>query len=272
MGWYHSHPFDYMGEAHQGHCYLSNTDVTTQLQWQRMEDPHGNPFVAIVLDPLRSLVRGIPELKAFRAFPPEYSPTVRLGDGSSAMTCPDGSIISDEKSRLERWGNCWNRYYELDMEYYMSVHVRRVLDSWKNQHLWMKNLIPNINPMVEKQVQERQVQRLSGIAETFSHAHFSSSSSAHAMGGGNNSNNKKSSLVQGGGGGTQTHQASCSSCASILSALLAMRVKQQQGQGQKNTSDKAEFDVAYQGLVDHTHEMVQEQLCQAVKENLFSLE
>jgi hypothetical protein len=92
------------------------------------------------------------------------------------------------------------------------------------------------------------------------------------MGGGNNSNNKKSSLVQGGGGGTQTHQASCSSCASILSALLAMRMKQQQGQGQKNTSDKAEFDVAYQGLVDHTHEMVQEQLCQAVKENLFSLE
>lgn len=52
MGWYHSHPFDV---ADHSHCFLSQTDLSTQLQWQRAEDPHGNPFVAIVLDPLRSL-------------------------------------------------------------------------------------------------------------------------------------------------------------------------------------------------------------------------
>jgi len=40
MGWYHSHPFD-VDEQHS-HCYLSNTDLSTQLQWQRAEDPHGN--------------------------------------------------------------------------------------------------------------------------------------------------------------------------------------------------------------------------------------
>jgi COP9 signalosome complex subunit 5 len=48
MGWYHSHPFDV--EAHS-HCFLSSTDLSTQLAWQRAEDPHGNPWLAIVVRP-----------------------------------------------------------------------------------------------------------------------------------------------------------------------------------------------------------------------------
>ena len=100
---YHSHPFD-LGD--HSHCFLSQTDLSTQLQWQRAEDPHGNPFVAIVLDPLRSIHRSAPELKAFRAYPPEYnSPTPN--------ECPDGSVEASEQTRLEHWGSCWNRYYEL---------------------------------------------------------------------------------------------------------------------------------------------------------------
>ena len=46
MGWYHSHPFDV--EVHT-HCFLSSTDISTQLSWQRAEDPHGNPWLAIVV-------------------------------------------------------------------------------------------------------------------------------------------------------------------------------------------------------------------------------
>lgn len=46
MGWYHSHPFDV--EVHS-HCFLSSTDISTQLSWQRAEDPHGNPWLAIVV-------------------------------------------------------------------------------------------------------------------------------------------------------------------------------------------------------------------------------
>jgi COP9 signalosome complex subunit 5 len=80
-GWYHSHPFD-VGE--HSHCFLSQTDLSTQLQWQRAEDPHGNPFVAIVVDPLRSVHLQEPEIKAFRAYPPEYSPP-------HPFECPDGS-------------------------------------------------------------------------------------------------------------------------------------------------------------------------------------
>eukprot|EP00980_Cylindrotheca_fusiformis_P030279 scaffold24620_cov137-Cylindrotheca_fusiformis.AAC.1 len=87
MGWYHSHPFD-LGD--HSHCFLSQTDLSTQLQWQRAEDPHGNPFVAIVLDPLRSTHLGSPQLKAFRAFPPEYSSPV-------PNQCPDGTVEHSEQ-------------------------------------------------------------------------------------------------------------------------------------------------------------------------------
>jgi COP9 signalosome complex subunit 5 len=130
MGWYHSHPFDL---SEQSHCFLSQTDLSTQLQWQRAEDPHGNPFVAIVLDPLRSHHLGVPQLKAFRAYPPEYQSSV-------PNQCPDGSVVSSEKDRLERWGSCWNRYYELSIEYHMSAASRAVLDSLTSDYLWMASL------------------------------------------------------------------------------------------------------------------------------------
>ena len=130
MGWYHSHPFD-LGE--NSHCFLSQTDLSTQLQWQRAEDPHGNPFVAIVLDPLRSVHKSTPELKAFRAYPPEYNSPV-------ADECPNGTIEKSEQVRLEQWGSCWNRYYELGVEYYMSSAARGILEQLTQDYLWMRTL------------------------------------------------------------------------------------------------------------------------------------
>ncbi len=44
-GWYHSHPFDLDVLSN---CFLSNTDISTQLQWQRAEDPHGASFEFLV--------------------------------------------------------------------------------------------------------------------------------------------------------------------------------------------------------------------------------
>merc|ERR1719162_812946 len=85
MGWYHSHPFDV---EVNGHCYLSSTDVSTQLHWQRAEDNAGNPYLAIVIDPLRSVAKGRPEFCAFRVYPPEYTATTN--------ETPDGTIITDD--------------------------------------------------------------------------------------------------------------------------------------------------------------------------------
>ena len=52
---YHSHPFD-VDEDHDN-FFFSSTDLSTQLSWQNAEDPQGNPFLAIVLDPLRSAAK-----------------------------------------------------------------------------------------------------------------------------------------------------------------------------------------------------------------------
>jgi COP9 signalosome complex subunit 5 len=99
MGWYHSHPFDVEVLSH---CFLSSTDLSTQLQWQRSEDPHGNPWLAIVIDPLRSLAKKRPEMGAFRAYPPEFAAPLN--------ETPDSQIVLDDTSRVQRWGSCWNRY------------------------------------------------------------------------------------------------------------------------------------------------------------------
>ena len=152
MGWYHSHPFDV---GLNSHCFLSQTDISTQLQWQRAEDPHGNPFLAIVVDPLRSLAKNVPQVKAFRVYPPEYNSPIK-------NECPDGKIIAEEKLRLEKWGSCWNRYYELQVEYFMSNFARNVMDIL-TQNLWMRNLGKTASLEVENR--QRYPERIATVTD-----------------------------------------------------------------------------------------------------------
>lgn len=126
-GWYHTHPFDVDVNSN---CYLSNTDISTQLMWQRSEDPHGNPWFALVIDPLRSLAKNKPEIKAFRVYPPEYS--------APPNETPDGTIVVDDRKRIEKWGACWHRYYELEVSYFMSSLSQRTLGALKHEILWQQ--------------------------------------------------------------------------------------------------------------------------------------
>ena len=182
MGWYHSHPFD-LGD--HSHCFLSQTDLSTQLQWQRAEDPHGNPFVAMVLDPLRSTHLGIPQVKAFRAFPPDYQSPI-------PMECPDGSIQPSEKLRLEHWGSCWNRYYQLQVEYYMSSTSRKVLQALTQNYLWISNFK---RPLA------------TGDQETIQHLE----TAAATLGGGSKSGSGGTAAT----GGTTTAAAAAATAASV---------------------------------------------------------
>lgn len=151
MGWYHSHPFDV--EVHS-HCFLSATDVSTQLQWQRSEDPHGNPWLAIVLDPLRSLAKKRPEMGAFRVYPPEFAAPVN--------ETPDGTIVTDESARLERWGNCWNRYYTLEIDYFMNSLGSQIVSILSEEFLWMRTL--SSNTMQERENRDRFSERIQLLA------------------------------------------------------------------------------------------------------------
>ena len=171
MGWYHSHPFDV---GINSHCFLSQTDLTTQLQWQRAEDPHGNPFLAVVIDPLRSLAKNVPEMKAFRAYPPEYNSPV-------ANECPDGNVIADEQERLERWGSCWARYYELGVETYMSGAARNVMGILTNNFLWMRTL--GSTPMLETENRDRFPDRVISAADKVRDLDLIKQAAAPASGG-----------------------------------------------------------------------------------------
>ena len=57
VGWYHSHP----GYG----CWLSGIDVGTQATQQQ----YSEPFLAIVIDPHRTIAAGKVEIGAFRTYP-----------------------------------------------------------------------------------------------------------------------------------------------------------------------------------------------------------
>jgi len=150
MGWYHSHPFDV---GVHSHCFMSATDVSTQLGWQRAEDRNGNPWLAIVVDPLRSLAKGRPEMGAFRAYPPEYA--------ASPNETPDGTVEVDNNASVERWGSAWDRYHTLEVKFFMSSLSSNVLSLISRNFLWMSAI--STTPTLEKENRDRFAERVNGI-------------------------------------------------------------------------------------------------------------
>lgn len=133
-GWAHSHPFPghVTGTDTTSNLFLSFTDVQTQLSWQLSEDRAGNPYLALVIDPLVSLAKGRPYIGAFRCYPPEYKPPAGMD--------PLGVIWADEKARNEMWGESCISYYQLKVSYFtndLSAHLLAVLGKdW----LWTRAL------------------------------------------------------------------------------------------------------------------------------------
>lgn len=151
-GWYHTHPFDVDVNSH---CFFSNTDISTQLSWQMSEDRAGNPFVGIVIDPLRSLAKGRPEMAAFRAYPPGYHPPLN--------ETPDGTFSADKRTNEEKWGSSWSSYYKLEMDYFMSPLAYNVLSTLSNNFLWQKTFTST--PTLEPEHQQRLAERISTAAK-----------------------------------------------------------------------------------------------------------
>lgn len=101
--------------------------------------------MAIVVDPLRSLAKSHPELGAFRAYPPEFT--------APPNECPDGKVVTDDTTRVEHWGACWNRYYQLEVEYFMSSQAKAVIGILSKNYLWMRTL--GSTPGNERENRER---------------------------------------------------------------------------------------------------------------------
>jgi COP9 signalosome complex subunit 5 len=110
VGWYHSHP----GYG----CWLSGIDVGTQHQNQQFQDP----FLAVVVDPNRTISAGRVDIGAFRTYPENYRPG--RGEGET-------EYVPLEK--VEDFGVHSERYYSLDVSYFRSS-----LDTQLLQVLWDK--------------------------------------------------------------------------------------------------------------------------------------
>lgn len=120
IGWYHSHP----GYG----CWLSGIDVNTQMLNQNYQDP----FVAIVIDPVRTISAGKVNLGAFRTYPRGYKPE---GEGPSEYQ-------SIPLSKIEDFGVHCKSYYALEVSYFKSAMDKRLLDSLWN-HYWVNTLSTN---------------------------------------------------------------------------------------------------------------------------------
>ncbi|KAL3313637.1 COP9 signalosome complex subunit 5 [Cichlidogyrus casuarinus] len=117
LGWYHSHP----GYG----CWLSGIDVSTQLMNQKYQEP----FVAIVIDPIRTVSSGKVNLGAFRTYPYGYRPPE---EGPSEYQ----SIPMD---KIDDFGVHCKQYYALEVSHFKSTLDKHLLDMLWNKY-WVNTL------------------------------------------------------------------------------------------------------------------------------------
>ncbi|KAF9269269.1 Mov34-domain-containing protein [Marasmius fiardii PR-910] len=117
IGWYHSHP----GYG----CWLSGIDVTTEMNNQMYQDP----FVAVVIDPNRTISAGKVDIGAFRTYPENYKPS---------NTSPS-EYQSIPLSKIEDFGVHANQYYQLEVEIFKSSLDNELLGMLWNKY-WANTL------------------------------------------------------------------------------------------------------------------------------------
>ncbi|KAJ2556389.1 COP9 signalosome catalytic subunit rri1 [Coemansia sp. RSA 1933] len=145
IGWYHSHP----GYG----CWLSGIDVSTQELNQKFQEP----FLAVVIDPKRTMSAGKVDLGAFRTFPEGHQSSGGIGASSDGMQ--DVPL-----NKIEDFGVHSNKYYSLDVGYFKSSLDRQLME-----RLWRKHWISTISqsPLITNS--EYTTQKMAEIADKISH-------------------------------------------------------------------------------------------------------
>ena len=118
IGWYHSHP----GYG----CWLSGIDVNTQMTNQRYQDP----FVAVVIDPNRTISAGKVDIGAFRTYPEDYKPPTS-GKADDYQSIP--------LSKIEDFGVHASSYYPLEVQIFKSTLDDTLLGLLWNKY-WVNTL------------------------------------------------------------------------------------------------------------------------------------
>jgi COP9 signalosome complex subunit 5 len=119
VGWYHSHP----GYG----CWLSGIDVGTQHAQQQFTDP----FVAVVIDPHRTISAEKVDIGAFRTYPEGYKP-----DTSDAIADSTGAV---PMAKAQDFGAHADRYYPLEVLHFKSSLDSKLLEALGNKY-WVQTL------------------------------------------------------------------------------------------------------------------------------------
>lgn len=119
VGWYHSHP----GYG----CWLSGIDVSTQFNQQTFSDP----FVAVVIDPDRTVSSGKVEIGAFRTYPENYVPQGHESAGEGMAAVP--------LAKAADFGAHANKYYSLEVSHFKSSLDNTLLEALWNKY-WVQTL------------------------------------------------------------------------------------------------------------------------------------
>eukprot|EP01027_Heterolobosea_sp_BB2_P012813 GEZU01018537.1.p1 GENE.GEZU01018537.1~~GEZU01018537.1.p1 ORF type:complete len:270 (+),score=86.45 GEZU01018537.1:396-1205(+) len=117
VGWYHSHP----GYG----CWMSGIDCATQINNQKYQDP----FLAIVVDPVRTVSAGKVEVGAFRTYPDGYKPPDDV----------ESEYQSIPMNKIEDFGVHSKRYYSLPISYFKSTTDTNLLNLLWNKY-WINTL------------------------------------------------------------------------------------------------------------------------------------
>lgn len=121
VGWYHSHP----GYG----CWLSGIDVNTQMTQQTFIDP----FVAVVIDPDRTISAGRVDIGAFRTIPEN-----QRSDSKARETDNDG-YQNIPLAKVEDFGAYASHYYSLEVSHFKSTLDAKLLESLWNKY-WVGTL------------------------------------------------------------------------------------------------------------------------------------
>ncbi|KAI0431503.1 JAB1/Mov34/MPN/PAD-1 ubiquitin protease-domain-containing protein [Xylaria sp. FL1042] len=133
VGWYHSHP----GYG----CWLSGIDVGTEQMQQQFNDP----FVAVVIDPDRTISAGRVEIGAFRTFPENYEGSAAKASSSLATVDrgdADNTKTSVPLAKAEDFGAHASKYYALEVSHFKSTLDTHLLDLLWSKY-WVQTLSQN---------------------------------------------------------------------------------------------------------------------------------
>ena len=158
VGWYHSHP----GYG----CWMSGIDCSTQMLNQQYQEP----WLAVIIDPVRTCSAGKVDIGAFRTYPEGYKPP-STGSGSEYQTIP--------LNKIEDFGVHAEQYYTLDCSFFKSSTDAALLD-----HMWNKYWVHTLSASPLATNAAFVAGQLSDVAAKLEQAEASSGAGQGTLGGG----------------------------------------------------------------------------------------